>query len=171
MINIYLSLTPFSELKTFNKLKAFSLTLVLALTLAACGGGDSDSGGMDEPTLPGTNIPAIFVGTYSGTLTVTAAALGLSETDSFPITITVTSDGMIRFDGDDPDETFTAGLTNEGRFVGVLPVEVDECSGQLSTSGNVDGTTASGEVSGEGRCDVDGVVVTVTLEGTFTATK
>jgi hypothetical protein len=146
----------------------FVLSLFL---LSACSSSDSDSGGMVEATLPGTDIPASFAGTYVGTLNVTASALGLSESDSFPITITVTNDGMVRFDGDDPDETFTVGLTNEGAFSGNLPINEDECTGSVGTEGMVDGTNASGTISGDGTCVIDGLTVDVTLEGDFTASK
>ncbi len=152
-------------------LKNSLIAFLLLLTLTACGGGDSDSGAMVEPTLPGTNVPANFAGTYTGTLTVTASAAGLTETDSFPITVTVTDDAMVRFDGDDPDETFTVGLENDGTFRGNLPIEVDDCSGNLSTTGQVDGTRVTGEVNGSGECDVGILSVDVTLEGTFEATR
>jgi len=93
------------------------LFLLLSFVLiAACDSGDSDSGGMAEPTLPGTDVPARFAGVYTGTLNVTAEALNITTSDSFPITITVTDDAMVRFDGDSPEETFTVGLTNGGRF-------------------------------------------------------
>lgn len=152
-------------------IKRISLVFLIVVGLAACGGGDSDSGAMVEPTLPGTNVPASFAGTYRGTLTITAQALTLTETDTFDITITVTEDAMVRFDGDDPDETFTVGLSNDGTFAGNFDVNEDECTGSLATTGRVDGTTASGDVSGEGRCDISGLSADVTLTGTFTATK
>lgn len=151
--------------------KHFLSILIVAFTLTACGGGSSDSGAMTDTTLPGTNVPASFVGVYRGDLTVTAEALNLSETDTFPITITVNNDGTIRFDGDDPDETFTVGLQNDGRFAGNLPIDVDDCSGSLGVTGQVDGVTASGDVSGEGRCNVSGVTISVTLVGVFTANR
>ena len=147
------------------------LLVFVSCFLIACRGGSSDSGGMVEPTLPGTNIPANFVGTYTGTLTVTASALGITETDSIPITVTVTSDGMVRFAGDDADEVFTVGLGNDGTFSGNLPINEDPCSGSASVTGSVDGTTASGSISGSGTCDVSGLEVDVTLEGSFSASR
>lgn len=139
--------------------------------VAACDSGDSDSGGMAEPTLPGTDVPASFAGVYTGTLNVTAEALGITERDSFPITITVSGDAMVRFDGDSPDETFTVGLTNGGRFSGNLPINEDECKGSVAVDGSLDGTTASGTVSGSGECRLNGLDVDVTLNGDFSATK
>lgn len=141
------------------------------LILSACSSGGSDSGGMVEPTLPSTGIPANFAGTYTGTLNVTASALGVTERDSFPITITVTQDGMVRFDGDSPDETFTVGLTNNGSFSGNLPINEDECTGSVGTQGSVNGSIAMGTVSGSGTCRISGLTVDVTLEGDFSANK
>jgi hypothetical protein len=148
-----------------------ALFIISFIFLTACDSGDSDSGGMAEPTLPGTNVPASFVGVYTGTLNVTAEALGITRSDSFPITATVTDDAMIRFDGDSPEETFTVGLTNSGSFSGNLPIVEDDCRGTVAVTGTVDGTTVSGTVSGEGECDLNGLDVDVTLEGDFTATR
>lgn len=142
---------------------------ILVVFLAACGGGGSDSGGMD--TIPGTDIPSRFVGVYTGTLTVTASALGLSESTSFAITVTVTADGMLRFDGDEPDETFTVGLTNDGRFRGTLPADIDDCNGELQIEGQVDGSNVTGQVSGEGQCTEDGLTITVSLAGSVSASR
>jgi hypothetical protein len=146
-----------------------SLLVFVSCFLIACSGGGSDSGGMVDPTLPGSNVPASFVGTYVGTLTVTATALGISESESIPITVTVTSDGMVRFTGDDAEEVFTVGLGNDGAFSGNLPINEDPCSGSAGVTGTVDGTTASGNLIGSGTCDVSGLEVEVTLEGSFSA--
>ena len=147
------------------------LNVFVCLMLIACGGGGSDSGGMTENTLPGTNVPASFAGVYIGDATITASALGITETDTFPVTVTVTEDAMVRFDGDDPDETFTVGLTNDGVFSGSLSISEDPCSGSVEVSGNVDGTSASGTISGNGTCQIDGLSVDVTLDGTFDARR
>lgn len=147
------------------------ILIVSMLILTACSSSDSDSGGMVTPTLPGTSIPANFAGVYTGTLNVTASALGISESNSFPITVTVTNDGMVRFDGDEPNETFTVGLTNTGDFTGNLPINEEECTGSVGTTGRVDGTNATGNVSGNGTCVISGLTVDVTLEGDFSATK
>lgn len=143
----------------------------LSLFLLSCGSGGSDSGGMSEPTLPGTDVPASFVGVYSGTLNLSASALGLTESDSFPITITVTEDGLLRFDGDSPEETFTVGLENGGAFRGSLNINEEECTGSAAVSGTVDGTTASGTLSGDGECRFDGANVDVSLSGDFSASR
>ena len=145
--------------------------LILIFTLTACGGGGSSSGGEVQVTPPGQSLPPEFVGVYRGTLNVRAEALGISESDSFPITITVSEDGTIRFDGDDPDEAFTVGIANDGQFSGSLTITEDECSGTISVTGQVNGTTASGDVQGDGQCSDGNITVDVTLTGDFSATK
>lgn len=144
---------------------------LICLLIVACGGGSSDSGGKVEPTKPGDSIPPNFIGKYTGKLNVTAEAAGIKKSDSFPITVTVTSDGRVRFDGDDPDETFTVGLSNDGSFAGNLEIKEDDCSGTVGVTGKVDGTTASGNVTGDGKCKVKGLDIDVKLKGDFSATK
>ena len=146
------------------------LFVFFLLFLTACGSGGSSSGG-GEDTTAGDGIPANFIGVYTGVLNVEASAIGITERDSVAITITVNADGTIRFDGDDPDETFTVGLTNAGEFSGSLPIDQSDCVGTVAVTGQVDGTTASGSLEGEGECRVSGVNLDVTLSGEFTATK
>jgi len=147
------------------------LVLFFVVAISACGGGDSDSGDMLEATLPGTNVPISFVGTYEGTLNITASAAGTTISDSFPITVTVNDDATIRFDGDDPDETFTVGLQNDGVFQGSLPLDQSGCSGNVGVSGVVDGTNVTGTLEGMGECDVSGVSLGVELTGDFSAAR
>lgn len=141
------------------------------LFISACGGGDSDSGGSADATIPGTNVPVSFVGTYQGTLNVSASALGTSISDSFPITITVNEDSTVRFDGDDPEETFTVGLQNDGVFQGGLPLDQSGCTGNVTVTGQVDGTNVTGDLAGTGNCDIDGLTVEVDLVGDFNASR
>lgn len=153
-----------------NILNKSGLAAFFLLVLIACGSGGSDSGG-GEDTTPGDGIPTNFIGTYKGLLNLEASAAGITERDSVEITITVNSDGTIRFDGDDPDETFTVGVTNAGEFSGSLPINQEGCVGTVSVSGRVDGTTASGTLQGAGKCKVSGLDLDVTLRGDFTAIK
>ncbi len=152
-------------------MKKFILLFFAIVSLSACDGGGSDSGSMTEDTLPGTNVPTSFVGTYTGTLDITASALGITVTDSFPITVTVNDDATVRFDGDDPEETFTVGLQNDGIFRGNLPIDQEGCTGTVAAEGQVNGTTVTGTIEGDGNCTIDGVTADVTLEGTFNATR
>ncbi|RBP49093.1 hypothetical protein [Arenicella xantha] len=155
-------------------MKKLLITFLSCLLLSACDDGDSDSGGMPDPTnpeTPGSSFPAEFVGVYAGSLNVTAEALGITERDSFDITITVNSDATIRFDGDSPEETSTANVGNDGAFTGNLDINVDECTGSVVYTGTVDGTTATGTISGDGNCTSGGLNFDVTLNGDFNATK
>jgi hypothetical protein len=83
----------------------------------------------------------------------------------------VQADGRIRFDGDDPDETFTVGVTDDGNFSGNIPINEDPCVGSVGVTGVVNGTTASGTVQGEGSCRVNGLNLDVELTGDFSANK
>lgn len=148
--------------------------LILAFTslifLASCGG-SSSSGAQVEESEAGMMIMQSFVGDYIGTLTVTAEAIGITETDTFQITATVTMDGMITFNGDDPGETFTVGLTDEGTFSGNLFIDEDPCEGTVGVVGSITGTTMSGTVEGEGFCEEGILEVDVDLDGTFSAER
>ena len=77
----------------------------------------------------------------------------------------------MRFDGDDPDETFTVGISNSGDFSGNVTITEDPCSGNISVTGRVDGSRASGDVTGDGECTINGVNLSVTLSGDFSANK
>lgn len=147
------------------------ILMVALFTVSACGDSDSDSGGNVEPTLPGTDVPVSYVGVYQGTLKITAKAAGLSVSDSYPIKVTVNDNGTIRFDGDEPDETFTVGLANDGSFAGSLNVNEEECTGKVDVTGKVDGKNANGNVNGKGKCRFDGKSLDVTLDGDFSASK
>jgi len=139
--------------------------------ISACGGGGSDSGGMVSPTLPGTNVPTSFVGVYTGTLNLEASALGITQRESFPLTVEVTSDAMVRLTAD--GESVTVGLANDGEFRANLPVPENsaDCTGTIGIEGSVDGTSASGTLSGEGRCNISGLDADVDLSGDFNATR
>ena len=156
-------------------MKLFSHWLLiggLALLLSACDIGGSSSGADQvENSTPGDMIPPEFVGVYLGTVNITAESSGLSESDSFPITITVTEDGRLRFDGDDPDETFTVGVENDGTFSGNLRIDEEDVEGVLGVMGQVDGTTASGTIVGEGVVDTGVVSLEVDVTGSFNAIK
>ncbi len=135
-----------------------------AAVLAACGGSDTSVENVD---VTAGNVPSAFVGEYRGTISVRARAGILSERFTEPVTITVRADNTVTFSGDDPDEVFTTTIGSNGGFNGRLPVNEDDCEGVVNVSGTVDGTTASGELGGEGECDG----IDVDLTGTFTARK
>lgn len=154
-----------------TKTKLSVITLISIFMLSACGGGSSDSGSGE--TEAGSSIPEAFIGVYNGTINLRASAAGLTARESYPITITVTADGQLRFDGDEPNETATVGVTNDGRFSGQIPVDEEDCSGTVTFSGQINaaGTNASGDLEGEGRCTVSGTTLDVDLSGDFSANK
>ncbi len=141
------------------------LILILStVVLTACGGSDTS---VDNVDVAAGNVPNAFVGVYRGTISARARAGILSERFSEPVTITVRADNTVTFSGDDPDETFTTTIGSNGGFNGRLPINEDDCEGVVNVSGSVDGTTASGELGGDGECDGVGVDLT----GTFTASR
>lgn len=148
--------------------------LIIALAfiaLTACGGGGSDSGSAAEVTLTSDAFPARFVGIYTGVVNFTATATGLSESDSFPITVTVFADGRLRFDGDDPEETVTVVVDNNGQFVAAISIAEAPCTATFNVNGSVDGVTAAGAVDGQGSCSQDGLTIDVVLTGDFSASR
>lgn len=156
--------------QSMSTLKLFSIACLLTI-FSACGGGDSDSGGEVDTTLPGDMLPSNFIGEYVGVLTLRATASGLSQTESVPITVTVFSNGTVSFAADDPEETFTVGITNAGNFSGSVAIEEDPCAGTITVVGSVDGVNATGAVEGSGSCTDNGLTIDVELDGEFNATK
>ena len=152
-------------------MKKLLFVSILLMFLASCGG-NSTTGAQVEESEAGMMIPDSFVGVYVGSLTVTAEVAGIfDETDTFDITVTVTEDGMVLFEGDDPDETFTVGLTDEGTFSGNIFIDEDPCEGVVGALGAFVGDTVSGTVDGEGVCSEGLIELDADLEGTFSATR
>jgi len=152
-----------------------SVFVLTALGLSACGGGSSSSGSEVEETPAGNNLPANFVGVYNGTISaevkVTVGSLSESESNSEAIVITVSADGTIVFSID--DEEISIGVANDGSFAGNFDLNtfVEQCEGTVSVTGTVNGTIATGTVSGAGECEEGGIEGDAELEGTFSATK
>lgn len=140
------------------------LLVVVANVLVACSKGDTRVDAREETEGP---VPNNFVGVYRGTLSAEAKAGPITESTKDVITITVTEDNRITFQGDDPEETFTTGIGANGNFNGELPVRSGNCEGTVQVAGTVDGTTASGEIGGKGKCDS----VDVGVSGNFFARK
>ena len=151
------------------------ILLASLVFLSSCGSGDSSSGGSVDPTAPGSMLPANFVGTYVGVvnLVLTASDIGISidESDSFPITFTVSADGMVTISSEEIDETIVVGVTNEGNFVGTISRTEDPCEATINVVGVVNGSTATGTVDGEGSCTESGITVDAELTGDFSASK
>jgi len=144
-------------------LVSLSLIMVFGL-LQACGKGDTS---VDSLPVTEGAVPSNFVGTYTGTLTATAKSGPLEESTTDTITIIVGADNSLRFQGDDPEEVFVTTIGANGNFNGSLPINVDDCTGTINVSGNVNGTVASGDLGGTGRCEG----ISVGVSGSFNATK
>jgi hypothetical protein len=152
--------------------RIIAITLFTGFFLTGCDIGGSSSGADQvDNSEAGDMLPAEFVGVYTGTIDIQAEASGIKDSDSFPVTITVSADGTLRFDGDDPDETFTVGIANDGTFSGNLRYDDKDLTGVLGVTGRVDGTTASGDIVGEGEYDTGVVTLAVDVVGSFFATK
>jgi hypothetical protein len=144
--------------------------VIMFFALTACGGGGSDSGSgsstSTETTQAGNSIPAAFLGLYRGLINITLTIQVLSETESFPISFEVKSNGMMTVTVDDEDPV-EFPIDNQGNFSGQAQFAEDGCTASLRLSGSVDGTTASGQLSGEASCEgLNGEV-----SGNFSATK
>lgn len=182
MAMLYLTICASSPITTIYKLsqnimnselkRIIATVFIAAFLLTGCDSGGSSSGGDQvEESVSGDMLPAEFVGVYVGTISARLEASGISESETYEITITVNADGTIKFDGDDPDETFTVGIANDGTFSGNLRIDEDDVTGVLGVTGRVDGTTASGDVVGEGEFDTGIITIDIDVTGTFTATK
>lgn len=142
-----------------------SVLLVVSLgLLQACSKGDTS---VDSLPVTDGAVPSEFVGTYTGTLTATAKSGPLDKSTTDSITIIVGADNTVRFQGDDPEEVFVTTVGANGNFNGVLPIKLDDCTGNINVSGNVNGSVASGDLGGTGRCNS----VSVGVSGSFNATK
>lgn len=142
---------------------SFSLFIMFGL-LQACGNGDTSV--ESRPVTEG-DVPSEYVGTYVGTLSARAKSGALERSTSDTVTIIVSDDNRLRFQGDDPDEVFVTTVGANGNFNGSLPINYGDCSGSVQVSGNVNGVVAAGEIGGEGECEG----IKVGLDGEFNARK
>ncbi len=151
---------------------------LFAAILIGCDSGGSSSGSSaivtdSNPTSP-ENIGAQYAGTYRGTIegTYTATELGLSDSDSTPITIIIDSNGntTVRAEG----RTYTGSLDTD-RITAV--VDVNEtyqditCTGTVNVNARISGNTISGTANGAGRCSQGSVTTPVQVAGVLNASK
>mgnify|MGYP001553574937 CR=1 FL=1 len=124
------------------------LSLLLAITgCNSSSDNDTSSGGGGTTTPPTTptpppETPVSFAGTYTGTATATASALGLTESNTVPVTIIIDQNGTVTIQsGSDifPDvialngNTFASSQTfNNDKFGSAT------CSGTLNLQGSID---------------------------------
>ena len=140
---------------------------LFALILSACSGGGSSSGadaaGLDND------------GNFVGTADLAASAPGfpdISGTLDFSFVIQDNTLTSVTFD----DEVTAVSIPLVGNTFEVsnpLTLTFDEitCTALVEISGSIAGDTASGPINGSAECDVSGVTVSVTVEGSFNASR
>ena len=135
-----------------------AVALVLALLLGGCGdrsaiiSGTGDSG----VTSDGGAQSAAFAGTYSGTITLNAKGDDIDETDTSSAVLVVRDDGtaQLTIDGNNVIEGFMNGR-NFGFSITVIEEDGPiECDAMAIITGMISGANATGNVSGNGDCDV-----------------
>jgi len=145
------------------------IACLLTLSMvAACGGGSSSSGSNTGATTTGSNDN--IDGTYLGTINFTVSALGLSQSESEPITFTIDNNALT-YQGDDSNERFSVPVDGQGNFNGSFNFSEDGCSATFRLNGTVNAPNITGSVDGDGECRVSGDDVSVSVEGDFSATR
>ena len=141
----------------------FMKKIVLALfvlALVGCDSGGSSSGSDAQITNTNTtspeNIGAQYAGTYRGRLegTYTAPQLGLSDSDSVPVTIVIENNGntSVTVDG----RTYSGSLDTDTITAVVNINETYDditCTGRVNVNAQIAGRTISGDANGTGRCN------------------
>ena len=154
------------------------LIALVAIIMAGCDSGSSSTGSSAEVTDSNTSSPqqigAQFAGTYRGTIegTYTATALGLSDSDSTPITIIIESNGdvTVRAEG----RSYSGSLDSD-RITAVVDVketyEDISCDGTVNVNAQISGNTISGTANGAGECSQGSVKTPVRVAGVLNASK
>ena len=105
------------------------------------GGGDSSVSSPDQSTDTSSPPVSPYAGTYVGTAVVTASAIGLTESESVPVTIIIDKSGLITVQsGSDifpnvlmlSGNSFSQSQTFDNQDFGSVA-----CSGTLTLSGNL----------------------------------
>ena len=151
---------------------------LFAVILVGCDSGGSSSGSSvnvtDDNTTSPENIGAQFAGTYNGTIegTYTASELGLSDSDSTPITIIIEPNGntTVRAEG----RTYSGSLDTD-RITAVINVnetyEDIRCTGTINVNAQISGDTISGTANGAGECSQGAVTTPVRVAGVLNASR
>lgn len=155
-----------------------AILLATLMAFSGCSTSETSSGGGTSGAGAVTGaVPSSLAGTYTGTATANASALGLSESETVPITIIIDQNGSVTIQsGSDifPNaailngNTFTQSQTFNNQDFGSAI-----CSGTLILQGSIDGngvitaTLSSQSVS----CNVNGIAIPGTVTGSLTAKK
>ena len=142
---------------------------LFALILSACSGGGSSSGA-DEAGLDND-------GSFVGTVDVTASAPGFASiSETFDFSFVIQDNTLISATIDDESTTTSIPLTgNTFEFSQSTPMALTfddiTCTATLSITGTITGDTASGPLDGSAECEVSGVTVPISVEGSFNASR
>ena len=125
--------------------------VILFLSFSGCSS-DSDSetssGGGSTSAVTTTTTPSVepapvssIAGTYIGTATATASALGLTESETIPVTVIISEDGKITIESG--SDIFPDVITLNGNTFSFSQTFVNEdfgsatCSGTLNLQGSI----------------------------------
>ena len=151
---------------------------LLVVVLTGCDSGGSSSGSSTEvintnPTSP-ENIGSQYAGTYTGRLegTYTAPELGLTDSDSTPVTIVIDSNGntTVTVEG----RSYTGSLDTDTVTAVVTVNETSNditCTGTVNVNARISGRTISGEANGAGECRQGSVQTPVQVAGVLNASR
>ena len=151
---------------------------LVAIIIAGCDSGGSSSGSSANVTDSNTSSPeqigAQYAGTYAGILeaTYTATELGLSDSESTPISIVIESNGnaTITVEG----RTY-AGSLNTDSITAVINVEETyqdiSCTGRVSVEASLSTNSIDGTASGMGECSQGSITTPVLVAGVLNATR
>ena len=163
-----------------NSIRNTGIVAILALfmTFSGCSSDNSNEtstggGGGSTPPPEEPVDPVTLAGTYTGTATATASALGITESETVPVTIIIDQNGTVTIQSG--SDLFPNVITLSGNTFSYSQTFNNEsfgsatCSGTLSLQGPIDnnGKLTASLSSKSATCN--GIPGTVT--GSMTATK
>ena len=168
-----------------NSIRNTGIVAILALfmTFSGCSSNNSNetSSGGGGTTLPPASPeepadpadPVTLAGTYIGTATATASALGITESETVPVTIIIDQNGTVTIQSG--SDLFPDVITLSGNTFGHSQTFNNEsfgaatCSGTLSLQGSIDNTGKLTTSLSSQSVTCNGIPGTVT--GSMTANK
>ena len=135
-------------------------------------GGGSTSAATTTPSVVPAPVSSI-AGTYIGTATATASALGLTESETIPVTVSISEDGKITIESG--SDIFPDVITLNGNTFSYSQTFADEsfgsatCSGTLTLQGAIDSNGKLTATLSSQSVTCNGIPGTVS--GTLNATK
>lgn len=143
---------------------------ITAVMLSACGSDSpsASSGGGSVTVIPGD--PAALAGTYSGSATLTVSALGISESQTYPVTITIEPNGNVSIRSGSEAIDDVAVLRGSGfsyTTTDTATVGQYTCSGTITVSATIANGRINGNLSTQNaNCNGIGLSLTGTLQAT-----